>query len=63
MKPGDLVEWVGGTRTVGPHKEVAIKDGDRRRLVSIGNGRATLEGRDGRGLYGSVSVEDIRPAK
>lgn len=60
MPEKTFVEWIGGTRTVGPNREIAIQNGEVRELLSQSNGRAFLAGRNRMGVYGSVSVSDFQ---
>lgn len=61
---GNIVRWKGGTKTVGPLKEVAITNGEIRTVVATTpDGRLFLSGRDSKGnpsgVYGSVSPTDV----
>jgi hypothetical protein len=61
IKAGDVVEWRGGDRTVGPIREIVIRNGDRRKVIAVVHGGLSLwlEGRDGRGAYGTVNNNDV----
>ncbi len=58
---GDTVQWAAAVATVGPFREVAIATGERRKVVGVGDGgRLWLEGKNGRGLYGTVDPANVR---
>lgn len=60
---GDVVEWIGGTRTVGPYKEVAITNSEKREVIVGGTEQLWLAGANEKGLYGTVSVHNVKLVK